>query len=307
MGNIYFLVLVPLVVGHSLLTDSEKSGIGSLSVNTRTAVDTRDDQILVNQETSIKLPTRDGIHFKSVSTTTDFSTDNINRTNLEGIQKEIIRIRGQVKEFHSDCQDVLWSGGVTSGVYIIYPRGGGPLKVFCDQETLGGGWTVIQRRLNGSVDFFRGWNEYKYGFGDSAAEYWIGNHRIYELISQGFYELRIDMEDFADQTRYASYKRFGVGSEDEGYSLKVMDYEGNAGDSLMSHHNGAKFHTKDNDIKTCSTRFKGAWWYKDCHTSNLNGQYLIKNHSSFADGINWKAWHGYHYSLKETAMKIRRL
>ena len=30
----------------------------------------------------------------------------------------------------------------------------------------GGGWLVVQRRASKDVDFYRGWNDYKYGFGD---------------------------------------------------------------------------------------------------------------------------------------------
>jgi len=37
------------------------------------------------------------------------------------------------------------------------------VSVFCDMTH--GGWTVIQRRLNGSVDFYRSWNDYRRGFG----------------------------------------------------------------------------------------------------------------------------------------------
>ena len=84
---------------------------------------------------------------------------------------------------------------------------------------------------------------------------------------------------------------------------------GNSGDSL-SWHRGMPFTTydQDNDNKgeyNCAFRFKGAWWYKDCHYSNLNGLYLRGQHSSPSDGVNWKDWKGYHYSLKKTEMKIR--
>ena len=65
---------------------------------------------------------------------------------------------------------------------------------------------------------------------------------------------------------------------------------------------------KDNDSSevNCAESFKGAWWYERCHDSNLNGQYLKGNHTNEGDGVNWRTWRGYHYSLKTTDMKIRR-
>ena len=86
-------------------------------------------------------------------------------------------------------------------------------------------------------------------------------------------------------------------------------YTGNPGDS-MTHHNGAKFSTKDRDNDayslSCSITYKGAWWYKSCHCSNLNGRYLFGTHSSPADGVNWYHWKGYQYSLKFTEIKPRQ-
>ena len=70
-----------------------------------------------------------------------------------------------------------------------------------------------------------------------------------------------------------------------------------------------QFTTKDqgNDIEgsNCAAKYKGAWWYKNCHAANLNGQYLGGPHDSFADGINWYTFRGYKYSLKRSEMKIR--
>ena len=71
-----------------------------------------------------------------------------------------------------------------------------------------------------------------------------------------------------------------------------------------------EFSTKgrDNDLDTgrfCARRFKGAWWYKRCHHSNLNGLYLRGSHTSYADGVNWRHWRGHDYSLQKTEMKIR--
>lgn len=52
---------------------------------------------------------------------------------------------------------------------------------------------------------------------------------INEIVSQGFYELRIDMSDFAGESRYAVYRRFSVGDESQGFKLLIEDYIGNAG------------------------------------------------------------------------------
>ena len=85
-------------------------------------------------------------------------------------------------------------------------------------------------------------------------------------------------------------------------------FSGNSGDSL-AFHRGMPFTTKDQDSDSeggnCAITFKGAWWYKDCHHSNLNGLYLRGNHSAEADGVNWIHWKGYYYSLMRTEMKIR--
>jgi len=84
---------------------------------------------------------------------------------------------------------------------------------------------------------------------------------------------------------------------------------GFAGDSLSAHR-GRQFSTKDqdNDANTggsCAVSFKGAWWYANCHVSNLNGLYLGGPHTSYADGVEWRSMAGYYYSLKTSEMKIR--
>ncbi|RLV62362.1 hypothetical protein DV515_00019394, partial [Chloebia gouldiae] len=71
----------------------------------------------------------------------------------------------------------------------------------------GGGWTVIQRRQDGSVDFNRTWNEYKEGFGDLNGEFWLGNDNIHRMTSQGEYSLRIDLEDWNNKHKHAFYQK----------------------------------------------------------------------------------------------------
>ncbi|XP_029618059.1 fibrinogen C domain-containing protein 1-B isoform X2 [Salmo trutta] len=153
-----------------------------------------------------------------------------------------------------DCSDIFTSGQREDGIYSVfpthYPAG---FQVFCDMTTDGGGWTVIQRREDGTVNFFRAWDAYRNGFGKITGEHWLG-------------------------------------------------------DSMLKH-NGMKFTTKDQDNdhseNNCASFYHGAWWYRNCHTSNLNGQYLRGPHTSYADGIEWSSWTGWQYSLKFAEMKIR--
>ncbi|KAH9490871.1 hypothetical protein Btru_033722 [Bulinus truncatus] len=68
------------------------------------------------------------------------------------------------------------------------------LQVMCDTKTDGGGWIIFQRRINGNVSFYRGWEEYKYGFGDfDVGEFYLGNEFIHQLTSKRHYEMRVDL------------------------------------------------------------------------------------------------------------------
>ena len=149
--------------------------------------------------------------------------------------------------------------------------------------TDGGGWTVFQRRVDASVDFNRGWDDYKKGFGDPNGNFWLGLEKIRKLTSQGKRAiLRVDLKHFRDPniTRYAVYTTFKIASESEGYMLKVSGYYGNAGDSLL-YHNGSKFSTKDRDNdyspSNCAQGHGGAWWFKSCLFSSLNGLFPNEN------------------------------
>ena len=115
-----------------------------------------------------------------------------------------------------------------SGVYTINPDGSsaGAFDVYCDQKTSGGGWTVFQKRLDGSVDFYRGWNDYKKGFGNLNGEFWLGLVKINRLTSSDRYKLRVDLEDTEGKTAYAEYNLFAITSERNKYQLSLGSYSG---------------------------------------------------------------------------------
>ena len=85
---------------------------------------------------------------------------------------------------------------------------------------------MFQKRLDGSVDFFRGWNDYKLGFGNLNGEFWLGLDKIQRLTNIGRYKLRVDLEDIQGNTAYAEYDMFAVTSEKTKYQLSLGVYSG---------------------------------------------------------------------------------
>ena len=164
---------------------------------------------------------------------------------------------------------------------------------------------MFQRRKDGTVDFYRGWNDYKSGFGQLTAEFWLGNDKIHRLTAARPSTLRVELEDWNGVRVYAKYCKFNIGDEQAKYRLEVGLYSGTAGDSL-AYHNKMAFSTKDrdNDVysRNCAVMRTGAWWYKTCHHSNLNGKYLGNKHDGRA--ANWNHFRS-SLSLKFTEMKLR--
>ncbi len=125
-----------------------------------------------------------------------------------------------------NCAEYYKKGMKTDGIYSIDPDGRGSFKVFCDMTTSGGGWIVFQRRLDGSVDFYRGWQDSETGFGELDGEFWLGLEKIHRLTRFQRNRLRIDLGDTSGSTRYAEYSYFGVTSERSKYQLSVGSYSG---------------------------------------------------------------------------------
>ncbi|XP_078611029.1 uncharacterized protein LOC144881679 [Branchiostoma floridae x Branchiostoma japonicum] len=234
-------------------------------------------------------------------------------------EKLIVRLRDITDSYSRnnsgnirDCYDLYQRGYRLNHVYTIPedPYLKTPaIPVYCDMKTAEGGWTVLQRRFDGSVSFARSWTDYKNGFGRVTGEYWLGLNQIYRLSNQGHYKLRVDLEDWEGNKAYAIYSSFRVCEDSEDFMLKLGGYSGTAGDS-MSMNNGRAFTTKDRDNDAmegnCAQRDGGGgWWYGSCSHSLLNGKYQRRGESASWQGIVWWDWKGAFYSLKSVSMKIR--
>ncbi|XP_048743672.1 ryncolin-4-like [Ostrea edulis] len=224
---------------------------------------------------------------------------------IDAIKSSPVRKRDPSTQYES-CKDILDnvpSVKENDGVYEIYV-GGQNRNVFCDMSTDGGGWTVIQKRMDGSTDFYRKWDAYKIGFGNPCSNYWIGNDAIHTLTTTKDQMLRIELQSFDCDQTYATYATFRVGDESSDYKLTISGYKGDAGDTL-SFQNGRKFSTQDrsdvNMIHPCVQIYHGAWWYDidNCTYSNLNGKYGNSNGVKSRKSMKWKNL------LKGTSMMVR--
>ena len=143
--------------------------------------------------------------------------------------------------FQTDCDEVFQKGETKSGVYYITPLYAScPIPVFCDMDTPPGGWLVLQRRSDGSENFNRSWAEYRSGFGRVGQEFWLGLDTIFLLTNQRKYELRVDLWDFSGSRVQATYRKFFVDGEKDGYRLHVSNHTGTVNDGLR-HHDGMRF------------------------------------------------------------------
>ncbi|XP_066090741.1 angiopoietin-2 isoform X1 [Saccopteryx bilineata] len=210
-----------------------------------------------------------------------------------------------------DCAEAFRSGLTTSGVYTLtFPNATEEIKAYCDMETAGGGWTVIQRREDGSVDFQRTWKEYKGGFGNPAGEHWLGNEFVSQVTNHKHYMLRIRLTDWEGSEAHALYEHFYLSGEELNYRIHLKGLSGTAGKISSISQPGSDFSTKDADkdkcICKCAQMLTGGWWFDACGPSNLNGMYYPQrqNMNRF-NGIKWYYWKGSGYSLKATAMMIR--
>uniref|UniRef100_A0A667WAX0 Fibrinogen C-terminal domain-containing protein n=1 Tax=Myripristis murdjan TaxID=586833 RepID=A0A667WAX0_9TELE len=186
-----------------------------------------------------------------------------------------------------DCDDIYrHDNSSASGVYTVFPGGPtSPLHAHRDVDTDGGGWTLIQRRMDGTQNFYRPWKHYKEGFGNVANLSYVlsGLENIFLLTVRKKNELRVDMEDWEGGKAYAHYASFSIDPESYSYQPHLGSFTGgDAGVGLA------------------------VGWYNTCHYSNPNGMYAPTNAIAFENShVIWQHWKGWNDSHKSIAMKIR--
>ncbi|NXG46809.1 ANGL5 protein, partial [Psilopogon haemacephalus] len=289
---------------------------------------------------STKKMVRDMMHDQQSSL--DYLSNQVNELmnrllhlNTEVLRRHLDPLPYKTVQSHGlDCthiKDTVGSVSKTpSGLYIIHPEGSNyPFEVLCDMDFQGGGWTVVQKRTDGIIQFQRTWSEYLDGFGDLSGEFWLGLRKIFHIVNQKAtsFSLCVDLESENDKHAYASYDRFWI--EDEACSFKIHlgRYSGNAGDAFRGYRkadnqNSMPFSTFDVDndgcrpmctikqqpVKSCSN-FSGStgWWFNQCGLANLNGVHRYTGRF-LETGIHWDTWtvNNKLVKIKSVSMKIRR-
>ncbi|XP_010368986.1 angiopoietin-related protein 3 isoform X2 [Rhinopithecus roxellana] len=208
----------------------------------------------------------------------------------------------------ADCTTIYNRGEHISGMYAIRPSNSQVFHVYCDVIS-GSPWTLIQHRIDGSQNFNETWENYKYGFGRLDGEFWLGLEKIYSIVKQSNYVLRIELEDWKDNKHYIEYS-FYLGNYETNYTLHVVKITGNVPNAIPENKD-LVFSTWDHKAKghfSCPESYSGGWWWHDeCGENNLNGKYNKPRAKSKPDrrrGLSWKSQNGKLYSIKSTKMLI---
>ena len=178
-----------------------------------------------------------------------------------------------------------------------------------DMTTDGGGWTVFQRRLDGSVSFERNWDEYVRGFGDLAGSFWLGLEAIHHLTKGRNATLRFDLRNMKYTNGYAKYSKFSLQGLANSYSISLEGYHGDIGDG-MTMSSGVAFSTSDKDNDhfydgSCAQMLRGAWWYKKCSYVRLNSPFPAEHDNATSPAMKWTTWEEENGTITYSEIKLR--
>nr|AXF50190.1 fibrinogen-related protein 1 [Physella acuta] len=222
----------------------------------------------------------------------------------------------RIRQINDNCEPVVGTGcsdpslPVGQHVITVTPNDGlGGIKVLCDVRVPGDGWTVFQKRFNGSVDFYEDYAAYENGFGNvDGGEFWLGLKNIRRLLLENNDEntLRIDMTEQGTGFNFTRvYPVFMLGDESGSYTLFLDGYDD--GGTGMSANSGARFSTFDKDTSggcPSSLRIAGWWFETGCGYVNLNGLYGLSGGE--ASMFWYEIYNHPRHSMSRTEMKFKR-
>uniref|UniRef100_A0A914UXB2 Fibrinogen C-terminal domain-containing protein n=1 Tax=Plectus sambesii TaxID=2011161 RepID=A0A914UXB2_9BILA len=193
-------------------------------------------------------------------------------------------------------------------------------------ETAGGGWTIIQRRVDDSLMFLnKTRKEYKDGFNVQSTSWlgWLGLENVHILSTKDDnVTLRIDLWTF-DQTYLWGEWPVRIDGEGSRYKLNVGEMlAGNLDETengtFRANHNLGQFFTAS-DGDNCASLQKnnkkyGPFWYaapgarpapKECGSAHLNGAYHTTQMSS-DEGCGWMLSNQRWINPVRSEMKLRK-
>ncbi|KAL4227088.1 angiogenesis [Mactra antiquata] len=217
-----------------------------------------------------------------------------------------IPISGSLK--YNSCDDVLQSGHHNeSGNYYVLLNTSKPTEVICRFENKIA-YTSIMQQKYGRENFHRGWNDYVLGFGYPASgDFWSGLRTIRALTDSGHRVLTVTMQDWRNEIKIIQYRFFEL---DNTYRLRIGSYvSGHVLPDDFFHNNDQLFATYDRpDINNCAGEQRAGWWFNYCTLVLPTGQYYVGGPYTpagrFYDGIYYKDWLGFDYSLKYIKLEL---
>ncbi|KAJ8311406.1 hypothetical protein KUTeg_010761 [Tegillarca granosa] len=210
-------------------------------------------------KTTTSTATTSSITTASTTPTTSTATATMEPSSTKA--KTVIPTTSPIQDsLPKDCGEIYSKGERKDGIYRISPNGRLSFPVYCDLQN--GGWVVIQRRINGTVNFDRLWEDYAEGFGNMSGEFWLGLRYIYvltDVLSEISFEIVIRDTGL---NASAVYKNFTIENEKNLFRMHV----GNQAvyNKVLSpyitrqngffYHNNMKFTTRDTDNDLYSDR-----------------------------------------------------
>ena len=140
---------------------------------------------------------------------------------------------------------------------------------------------------------------------------WLGNDMLHDITRSGSYDLYVIAKDFNDENQYKRFGGFTIGSEATKYRFHYESVcPGYSPHNLFVLSLIMKFSTADQDNDThatlnCAESFKGGWWFTECHSDHMNGQYSYTAECPYATGLHWHSWQNGYKCLKETMLLIK--